>query len=396
MSTVRLLQFVSVFAIGGTERHVVDLARGLDRTRFDLQLACFKRWGDFLADVEATRTPLAEYRIGSLYRGRTLRQQLRFVQDLRAKAVDVVHAYGFHANVFAVPAARLAGARAVVASIRDTGDHLSRAQRRVQRLACRLADAVLVNAEAVKRWLVAEGYAADRIAVIGNGVTLSRFARRRPDGRVRRELGLPAAAPLVAVFCRLNPLKGIEYFLEAAALLKGRFPHARFAVVGEGRVIENGVVRDGPYKAELEAYAARLGLADRVVFTGFRLDVPEMLSEVTVSVLPSLTEGLSNTVLESMAAGVPVVATTVGGIPEAVVDGESGLLVPPRDAAALARAIGTVLADPERAARLGGAARRRVAERFSDERMIRATESFYLSLLARKGRPAVPPAERTA
>src|SRR5262249_3720621 len=119
MSTVRLLQFVSVFAIGGTERHVVDLAPGLDRTPLDPQLACLKRWGDFLADVEATRTPLAEYRIGSLYRGRTLRQQLRFVQDLRAKAVDVVHAYGFHANVFAVPAARLAGARAVVASIRD-------------------------------------------------------------------------------------------------------------------------------------------------------------------------------------------------------------------------------------------------------------------------------------
>jgi glycosyltransferase involved in cell wall biosynthesis len=382
---VRVLQFVSVFAIGGTERQVVNLAQGLDRSRFDLHFACFDRCGAFLGDIEATGSPLTEYRIDCLYSGKTLRQQLRFARNLRQHRVDVVHAYGFAANTFAVPAARLAGARAIVASIRDTGDHLTPAKRRAQRMACRLADAVLVNADAVKRQLIGEGYAADRISVIGNGITLSRFGHGGEDGRLRRELGLVDGAPLVAVFSRLNRLKGIEYFLEAAAVVAGRFPQARFAVVGEDPILHAGAIVSGPYKRELVAYAARLGIGDRVTFTGFRLDVPKLLAEVAVSVLPSLSEGLSNAILESMAAGVPVVATAVGGNPEAVQDGVTGLLVPPRDADSLARAISTLLEDRDLAARLGRAGRQRVVERFSDERMVRETEQFYLALLSRKG-----------
>jgi glycosyltransferase involved in cell wall biosynthesis len=121
------------------------------------------------------------------------------------------------------------------------------------------------------------------------------------------------------------------------------------------------------------------------VFTGLRGDVPELLDEVTVSVLPSLSEGLSNAILESMAAGVPVVATAVGGNAEAVMDGVTGLLVPPGDPAALAGAICTLLEDDELATRLGRAGRERVEERFSEKRMVRDTEQFYLSLLAKNG-----------
>jgi L-malate glycosyltransferase len=394
---VKVLQFVNLFAIGGTERQVVNLAHGLDRSRFDLHFACFKRWGDFLADIEATGEPLAEYRIDSLYGGKTLRQQFRFARELRQSRVDIVHTYGFYPNVFAIPAARLAGARAVVASIRDTGDHLTAAQRGVQRLTCRLADAILVNAEAVKERLVEEGYGRDRITLISNGIRLSLFRSNRDDRR-RRELGVPPEAPLVAVFSRLTPLKGIEYFLEAAVIVAARFPQARFAVIGEDQVIQDGAVVGSTYSRGLAAYAASLGLGDRVTFTGFRLDVPELLAEVTVSVLPSLSEGLSNAVLESMAAGVPVVATAVGGNPEAVEDGVTGLLVPPRDVGSLARAISTLLEDRELAARLGRAGRQRVEERFSDERMVRDTENFYLSLLARKASRQRPsdPGVRTA
>ena len=387
---VRVLQFLTVFATGGTERQVINLAYGLDRARFDLHVACFKRWGDLLGEIEGSGWPLAEYRIRSLYGARTLRQQLRFGTYLRRHRIHVVHTFGFDANVFAIPVARLAGARAVVASIRDTGDHLTPRQRRVQRLACAMADVVLVKAGAVKERLVAEGYAAGRIAVIGNGVTLARYGRERHDGRFHRELGLAPDATLVAVVARLNRLKGIEYFLEAAAALAPRFPRARFVIIGHCHVIRDGAIVEGPYKAELEAHAARLGIGDRVVFTGFRSDVPQLLGEVAVSVLPSLSEGLSNTVLESMAAGVPVVATAVGGLPEAVEDGVSGLLVAPRDAAALGRAISSLLADGARAARLGAAGRERVREQFSDERMVRDTEQFYLALLARKGRRPAP------
>src|SRR5205823_12840294 len=141
----------------------------------------------------------------------------------------------------------------------------------------------------------------------------------------------------------------------------------------------------------LKSLADRLGIGDRVIFTGLRSDVPMLLAGVDVAVMPSLNEALSNALLESMAAGAAVVATRVGGTPEALVDGENGLLVPPDDAGALAGAVTRLLDKPELAARLGPAARQSIADRFSIERMVETTESLYSDLLARtakkRGRP---------
>lgn len=379
---IKLLKFVDGFGVGGTERHVMAMGKGLDPSRFDLHLACFKRWGHFLPEIEAWGCPITEYGIHRLYAPATIRQQLRLARQVRRRGIDIVHAYNFYANVFAVPGARLAGAPVVLASIRDTGVYLTPAKKRVQRAVCRLADRVLVNAEAIRSWLVAEGYDPGKIVVIRNGIDLAPFAGRKNGGRARRELGLPADAPLVAVLSRLHELKGLEYFLEAAAEVGRRFPAARFLVVGDRMTVRNReVVSENAYRAGLEAHARRLGLEDRIVFTGFRLDVPDLLSEIAISVLPTLSEGLSNTILESMAAGVPVVATAVGGNPEAVEHGVTGLLVPPRDSRQLAGAIASLLENPDLARTLGEAARRRVAERFSLDVMVRRTESLYEQLL---------------
>jgi len=378
-----VLTFLSNFLIGGTERQVVNLVRGLDPTRFDLHMACFKRRGPLLEEVDRDAMAFSDYPIDTLASVRTLGQVLRLARYTRARGIDVVHSYGFYANVFAIPAARVGGARAVVASIRDTGDHLTRRQRLLQRWACRAADHVLVNATAVKTQLVTEGYDASRISVIRNGIDVSRFRRAGQDhperAGLRARLGLPASVPIVAVVARLNRLKGIEYFLDAAVSVARRFPGVRFLIVGDSI--------SQAYRDELEAYAAARGLGDRVVFTGFRSDVPELLSEVAVSVLPSLSEGLSNVVLEAMAAGVPVVTTAVGGTPELVDDGVTGLLVAPRDSEALARGIGSLLDDPARRRRIGEAGRERVEERFSLEAMVRETERLYERLL-RDGRRA--------
>jgi glycosyltransferase involved in cell wall biosynthesis len=189
-------------------------------------------------------------------------------------------------------------------------------------------------------------------------------------------LGLPTTAPLVAVFARLNRLKGLEYFLEAAALLMHRFEEVRFLIVGDSISSE--------YRDELETRARALGLGERIVFAGFRSDIPELLAEVSLSVLPSLAEGLSNVVLEAMAAGVPVVATAVGGTKELIEDGVSGLLTPPRDAAALAHAIGSLLADPERAERIGREGRRQATERFSLQATVEQTERLYERVWSRR------------
>jgi L-malate glycosyltransferase len=372
---VRLLTFMTLFAIGGTERHVVNLADGLDYSRFELEFGCLRRSGEFLPQLEARGLKVREYAVARLYGAHTLAQQLRFARHLRRQRIQIMHSYNFYPNVFAIPAARLARTPVVVASIRDTGAHLTMRQRKVQRLACRLADHILVNAEAVRQWLIAQGYDPRRISVIRNGLDTSRFAPGE-DGSLRRELGIPEGAPLVAMLSRLSRMKGVEDFLDAAATVAAHVENAYFLVIGDN------INPDGSaYRRELEARAARLGLASRVVFTGFRLDVPRLLSAVAVSVLPSLSEGLSNTILESMAAGAPVVATRVGGSAEALEHGVDGLLVPPRDPAALSRAIVWVLEHPEQARVLGRRARARVTEEFSLARMIRETECLYARLL---------------
>lgn len=381
-----LLMFVNGFGMGGTERHVVNVGRAIDRTRFDLHLGCFRRWGHFLGEIESRHVPIWEYPIDSLHNARTLRQQLRFARDLRRLRIRIVHAYNFYPNLFALPAARMARVPLVLASIRDTGVYQTPNQKRAQRLMCRLAHCIVVNAEAVRQWLVEEGFRRDKIVVIRNGVDLSRFGTRGDGPRLRRELGIPPGVPIVAVVTRLHELKGLDYFLQAAAAISGRHPEARFLIVGDRYGLKDrAVVREDAYQAELEAMATHLGIAHRVVFTGFRLDIPELLAEVAVSVLPSLSEGLSNSLLESMAAGVPVVATRVGGSPEAVEDGVSGLLVPPRDASALARGMDALLGDPVLASNLGGAAARRVVDHFSLESMTRELERLYRRLL--RGEP---------
>jgi glycosyltransferase involved in cell wall biosynthesis len=379
---IKLLEFVTLFAIGGTERQVVNLSRALDLSRFELYMGCLRQAGEFLKEIEAREIPISEYRIRSFYHPKTFVHQLRLARHLIRNRIQILHSYNFYSNVFAIPAARLAGTPVVVASIRDTGVYLTSPKKALQKWICRFATHILVNAEAVRRWLVEEGYPADKITVIGNGIDLERFAQKPGGTRLREELGLPSQVPLVAVLSRLNPLKGIESFLSAAVIVARRFPDARFLIVGDGFSIKDGaIVHDDTYRREMTRYAARLGLEGRVVFTGFRLDVPSLLSEVAVSVLPSLSEGLSNTLLESMAAGVPVVATRVGGNPEAIEDGVSGLLVPPRDPEALARAIGLLLENRRLAFNLGEAGRRRVVERFSLERMVSRTEAFYLESL---------------
>jgi glycosyltransferase involved in cell wall biosynthesis len=367
---IRLLKMLTSFQIGGTERQVANLALWIDAARFDLHLACMRNKGELLEELEALRVPRPVFQIGSLYSPKTVWQAIRLTHYIRRHVIQIVHSYGFYPNVFTVPAARLAGASIVVASIRDRGDGLTPLQRRIQKWVCRLAHCVLVNAESIRDTLIEQGYRPDNIAVIRNGIVLSKFGKNDKGAALRQELGLPIWAPLVIVFSRLNGMKGVDYFLDAAALVAPKFPEARFLIVG-----------DGANRQELEAHAARLGLAHRVIFTGFRTDVPDLLPEAAISVLPSLSEGLSNSLLESMASGVPVIAARVGGNPEIIEHDVSGLLVPPRNSPALAAAIGRLLEDRQLAGRLAEAGRRRVAELFSMERSVGEVERLYERLV---------------
>jgi glycosyltransferase involved in cell wall biosynthesis len=378
MMRARILKVVPTLMCGGTENQFMTLGRMLDRSRFDVGFACLRRWGPFVEQLHQLGIPLKEYQVATFRSVHALTQQARLARQISRERIDIVHGYNFYGNVFAVPPARLV-APVVIASIRDRSPYLTPMQKRVQRYACQFADCILVNADAVKDWLtVEEGYDPSRIVVIRNGVDMARFGEPPAGERIRRELHIPPTARLVTVVSRLARLKGIEHFLEAAAALKARYPDVRFLIVGETSP------PDPAYLQQLEALSRSLGVGDVVTFTGLRSDVPAMLAAADVAVMPSLNEALSNVLLESMAAGAPVVATRVGGTPEALIDGETGLLVPPGDAGAMAGAVSRLLDNRDLARRLGCAARRLIAERFSVERMVRATEDLYANLLARK------------
>ena len=387
VAPIRLLKFLAYLAIGGTERQILNITAGLDSSRFAVHLGCFGYFKDQIT-VDMDGTPLEVYRIKKLYGIRAMKEALRLSAYLKRRRIDILHAYNFYANVFAVPAARLARVPVVLASIRDTGEYWTARQRRVNQIVCRLADRVLVNAEAIKAGLIAEGYAPERILVIPNGIHCQPLKTAAVKKAVRRRLDLPPDVPVVGVVARIARLKGLEYFVEAAGAVLDRIPNARFVVVGDTRV-------DLQYREELKRLAGRLGLRERLFFTGFRTDVPDVVSTMTISVLPSIGgEGLSNSLLESMAAAVPVVATDIGGNPEVVLDGVTGLLVPPKDSTALARAICRILESPALAASMGQAGRRRVLEHFTNERMIENTQRIYEELLGhvrRHGRAALSP-----
>lgn len=381
MSDIRLLNVVPTLLCGGTENHFMTLARSLDPRRFDLRFACLRKWGPFVAELSELQIPLVEYQLTTFRSLNALVQQARLARYVKQHAVDIVHTYSFYGNVFAIPPGRLA-APVVIASIRDRGPYLTSMQRRVQRHVCRLADCILVNAEAVKQWLLDDGYDASKIVIIPNGVDMRRFATNSRSA-VRRSLGIDDATRLVGVVSRLGKLKGIEDFIHAAAAVAARDHNVRFLIVGEPSPVWNK-----QYLHELGELAQSLGIADKVIFTGLRSDVPAVMSALDVSVMPSLNEALSNVLLESMAAGAAVVATNVGGTAEALQHDVNGVLVPPGQPAAMAAAISRLLSAPAAARQLGATARKTIEDRFSLDRMVRSTESLYDRLLSAKHRSA--------
>ena len=355
--------FLTSFHPGGTERQMIELVRRLDRERFDVHVACFHRDGAWLDSVEAC-APITPFPIRGFARPATLGRMAAFARWCRARRIALVQTCDLYANAFALPAAMVAAVRVRLGSRRELNPDKSAAQIALQRHAYRCAHAVVANSSASARQLETEGVPRDRIRVIPNGVALERYSSRAAARAIRT----------VITVANLRREKAHEVLLRAAASLIAAHPSLRFVIVG-----------DGPRRAELEADARSLGLAQHVSFLGHREDVPALLAEADLFVLPSRSEAFPNGVLEAMAAGLPVVASRVGGLLDLVEHERTGLLVRPDDATELAKAIADVVRQPERAAALGEAARARVAARYSFDRMVEAFEDLYSTQLGAAG-----------
>jgi glycosyltransferase involved in cell wall biosynthesis len=297
-----------------------------------------------------------------------VRSLARLRRVLRSERVDVLHTHvHFSLNVLGRVAGRLAGAKVIAHMHVDNVFRPRRIARLSQELldntTARLCARIVAVSQATAAALVDQGYPSGRVLVVRNGIDPS------PPADPARPTGVPDGAPLLLEVARLAPVKGQRELIEALT----RLARTDAVAVLAGSDLETG----GAYALELEALAAERGVRGRVLLAGYRADVGALLAAADVFVLPSWVEGLPLTVLEAMAAGKPVVATSVGGTPEAVVDGETGLLVPPGDVAALAERLDAVLGDPDLARRLGEAGRRRVEQRFSAAAMCERVLDTY-------------------
>ncbi|MBM3770970.1 MAG: glycosyltransferase [Acidimicrobiia bacterium] len=293
----------------------------------------------------------------------------RLSRVIRRLGPNVVHAHDSHAVAMAALALSMTTARptpALVASRRVDfhlqGNSLSRWKNRQ-------VDCFIAASEAIREMLVSDGVPRDRTVTVHEGIDIDRIVAT-PPVNVHETLWLPHHAPLVGNVAALVPHKGQRYLIDAAHLVRREIPDARFVIFGEGELRE-----------QLEHIVHEHHLEKHVLLPGFRADVIGCVKGLDLFVMSSVTEGLGTSLLDAMACGKPIVATRTGGIPEVVTDGVTGVLVPPRDAPGLARAIVSLLNDEPRRQRYGQAGLERVRERFTVDRMVADTAAVYARLM---------------
>lgn len=366
---IRLVQFTRSFHIGGTEVQVLELLRGLPGS-YQLQVSVLEDAGPLSGTLrELGYTPEEFPLTGSLMRPNTGWQILRMARWFKQNRVELVHVHDFYSTMLVVPAAKMAGVKVIVGRL-DLAHWLGPVRHAALAELTAMADHVVANAEAIRRMLVEqEGLPASRVSVIHNGLDLPRF-----DARAREELHSPLpdtrGAPVVAHVANMNHIvKRQEDVMQAIAQLRD-----------EGLELHAYLVGDGPRRPELERRAAELRVTDRVHFVGRRQDVPAIYARANLGVLASTAEGMSNAVMEGMAAGLPMVVTAVGGNPDLIVDGERGRLVQPEQPEQLAAAFRFMLEHPEKAKAMGAAAREFVRSELSLERLVQRHDALYRSV----------------
>jgi glycosyltransferase involved in cell wall biosynthesis len=354
-----ILHTESSLGFGGQEIRILGEVGWLLAHGWTTLIAC-QPGSRLLVEAQAAGLPVAAIRMRSAF---DLPGLLGLRRLMRARAVRVVHTHSSIDSWLATLAARSLGLPVV------RSRHVTIPIVPWRALVYRLADRVITSGEAVKAMVARAGVPAGRIEAIAAGYDPARFNAGVSGKSVRDELGL--TGPVVGLVANLRSSKGHRYFLEAARLVLADLPATRFLVVGDGVAFP-----------EVRRQIGELGLESHVIMTGFRRDIPEVMAALDVLVLPSIrSEAISQVILQALAVGTPVVATTVGGSPEVVRDGESGRLVPPADAPALARAILTLLGDPERAEAMARTGQAIVRARYTIDAMMARTTAVYAQLL---------------
>jgi sugar transferase (PEP-CTERM/EpsH1 system associated) len=359
---VPIYQVVLRLGCGGLERMVVHLARALDPARYRVTVCCLEDPGELAEDLQDSAVKVLA--LGK--KGSDPGAVLRLAQRLRQERVALVHTHNPAAHLYGTVAAWLAGVPAVVHTRHGPrDDDRNPAFTRCRWLWTRTSAAVAVSDDTAQAFLQRNRIAPEKVISIVNGVPIPVL---RPEDRaeVRAEFGIPLDAPTLGIVARLAPEKDHRTLLTAFSRLRGAFPTAHLLIVG-----------DGPLRSALEQQAQQQGIADRVIFAGFRSDATRLLAALDVFVLCSTYEGTSLTLLEAMASRLPVVATAVGGNPDVLGGPENGNLVPAQDPEALARALSAVLSDPAAAKAMAERAHARMKAHYGAEAMTARYAALY-------------------
>ncbi len=371
--SAKLLFVIDALEFGGGERVFLQLVEGL-RARFDIVVAATPG-GEF---EQGVRELGAEFYPVDMGRRFSLKPILQIKGIILKHRINILHSQGTRADFFGRVAGKIAGVRHIICTIAmpiegfDVGYLRKKYYQFFDCFTERWVDRFIVVSDSLKQLMVEKRRIPDqKVARIYNGIELGAYNQGSSYRHLRKEWDVPYDVPLIAAIGRMVWQKGFEYLIKAIPDIVLDVSDARFLIVG-----------DGPLTRKLVALSRELGVSQKVIFTGFRSDVKEILSAIDILVIPSLLEGFPMITLEAMAMAKPIVATNITGINEQITNGENGIIVPPRDPSALAKATIGLLGNRETARRMGLAARKKAEQEFSVEKMVSETDNVYKSLVA--------------
>lgn len=372
LKKIKIALIIDNLEVGGAQKQFIELVKNIDQDKFQIIVVALSTHRIDLLN-ELTDSGI-DVRLINQWGKICIPAFTKLFKLLRNERPDIVHTYLFTASLYGRIVAKLIGIPVVIVSERSTDNWKKKSYIWMDRVLSKVTNRVLVNAQTIKENLIKrEKIPTEKIQVIYNGIDLNKFdSRRRSRNQIRESLGILNGNPVIGIIGRLAKEKDHQTFLNAAKIIISALPKLNFIIAGDGNL-----------RKELESASVSLGLNNRVIFTGNTHNISDILQATDILVSTSLYEGCSNVILEAMATGLPVVASKVGGNPEIVNDGTTGILVPPQNPNALAKAILSLLNNPQLMQSMGKNGRERIEADFLLSKMVNNTEEVYESLINR-------------
>lgn len=374
MTKVNVLHVFMDLHVGGAQEIFLTQLKYIDRTKFHIIICCLNGRGPLVSEIEKLGNRVIC--LNRLNKRNDVQAIFDLLKIIRQNDISIVHTYLYsRTSFYGRIAALMARTPVIIAAEMGSPSKKSLKKRISDRLLARFTDQIIALSEATKSSAAEEqGVELTKITVIYPGVDVSKFTIKETKREARDALDLPHDVPIIGIVARLDPVKGHKYLLDAMLKVCHFIPSTKLMIVGIG-----------PLEESLRRRVKQLGLSKQVMFMGMRRDIPQLLRAMDIFVLPSLREGFGMALLEAMVMGLAVIATNVGGIPEVVDDGKTGILVPPQDSNALSEAILVLLKDEKKRHRMGMLGKERVLSHFTAQRSVSQLEALYKTLLQAKG-----------